>query len=393
MNELIPDPDESNWHIRLRRAIVEYFDEDELETICFDLRVDFDELEGENKTQKTISLITLLARLERIDQLIMVCSEMRPNVPWTELRTAAQSNPLIVEENLVKAKDSQPLTAKPPKPGQAFINKTQPTNLRLILILATVAVVVLGIFVALGLVIQAALSMITDPVFTREIEQPTETSPNPAAADGAAATPTILASTAVLLSEDFESSPTQAWRSVSGFSNPAVARLADGNHALQIRQDVDALYSPSWNFEVSDYWVEADVMVVDLQPDTSIGWNVRMVSQNSIGYCQGYRAEIGQDYSALHLITAPGENCDSIWNYETLNNGEFILNAGEWHRLRLDIMGNRLHFYIDGDLVLTATDQVDRYPGGGVGIIVFESQEAYADNVLIMSLAKATADN
>jgi nitrous oxidase accessory protein NosD len=88
----------TNWHIKLRQLLVDYFDESELETLCFDLRVDYESLGGDGKAKKAIELIELFVRLGRIVELIDYCSQLRPNIPWSDLREAAIGNPLIVAD-------------------------------------------------------------------------------------------------------------------------------------------------------------------------------------------------------------------------------------------------------------------------------------------------------
>ena len=217
--------------------------------------------------------------------------------------------------------------------------------------------------------------------------RPAPVTPMPLA--GAQPAATALTPSTVLLSTDFETGQALAWLSAGGQTNPRVVTLPDGNRALQIQEGVEALYSPSWDWNIADYRLEADVMVADLNSGTSIGWNARILNNTLVGFCQGYRAEIGPDYDAVHVITAPQRNCNSSWQYETLNNDTFTLKANEWHHLQLDVKGNHLRFYIDGRLALTATDTENRYPSGGVGLIVFESDEAFIDNLVITTLPAA----
>jgi nitrate reductase NapE component len=87
----------SNWHIRLRQILVSYFDENELETLCFDLHVDSQCLAGTGKARRVIELIKYCARSGKVKDLIDYCSQQRPNVPWAELRAAAIRNPLAVD--------------------------------------------------------------------------------------------------------------------------------------------------------------------------------------------------------------------------------------------------------------------------------------------------------
>lgn len=85
----------AQWHVKLRQILIDYFDESELETLCFDLRVDYDSLAGTAKATKAIALIEHLVHLGRVVELIDYCSQLRPNIPWSDLRSAAISNPLI----------------------------------------------------------------------------------------------------------------------------------------------------------------------------------------------------------------------------------------------------------------------------------------------------------
>ncbi len=62
----------------LRQQIAQNFSEDELETLCFDLGIDFDELGKKNKTNKIIKLIGLSIRQERLGDLRDAILEERP---------------------------------------------------------------------------------------------------------------------------------------------------------------------------------------------------------------------------------------------------------------------------------------------------------------------------
>lgn len=332
-----------NWHIQLRRILVSYFSEDELRTLCFDLRVDYDDLRGSNKTKKAINLISHLARLDQIEQLLDLCREARPHVVWGGLRTAALQNPLIVEKEPDKA------TGVASKSGQRSpLFLKQRDKLLFGMLIIVLAVLLSGIGVAL-----------------------------------------IVSARAILLSEDFEDGQVGQWRASSPAHALQVVALPDGNHALQLQQGREALYTPAWDWVTANYRFEADVMVRDLNPNTSIGLHARMVSPAGTGYCQGYRAEIGPGHTAIHLIKT--SNCYTAWQYVTLTNDAFTLKAGEWHRLRLDVNGNQLRFFIDGFLILATIDRENTYATGGVGVIVFSSDEAYVDNVVVTALsAQAT---
>jgi hypothetical protein len=112
-------PASSNWHVRLREILENYFDENDIETLCFDLRFDYDRLAGEGKTRKIVELIKEFARLGRIGELIDYCSRQRPNVAWAELRAAALKNPLVVEREPDAGRgETKPLPPTPSPPSR-----------------------------------------------------------------------------------------------------------------------------------------------------------------------------------------------------------------------------------------------------------------------------------
>ncbi len=67
---------------RLRRGLIEYFNEDELESLCFDLQVDHESLPGETKAGKARELIRYLGRRGRLRELEDMVHQLRPNVNW-----------------------------------------------------------------------------------------------------------------------------------------------------------------------------------------------------------------------------------------------------------------------------------------------------------------------
>lgn len=80
---------------QLRENLVEYFDLEELRTLCFDLGVDWDGLRGEEKTGKVTALLTSLDNTGRIPELVELCARLRPKVLW-------QKNPLSAPPGQVK---------------------------------------------------------------------------------------------------------------------------------------------------------------------------------------------------------------------------------------------------------------------------------------------------
>jgi len=74
-------PEKSTW---LRERLIQYFDEEELRTLCSDLGVDYDSLQGKGKEAKARELVGHLGRRGRIHALIEMCIRLRPHVDWEE---------------------------------------------------------------------------------------------------------------------------------------------------------------------------------------------------------------------------------------------------------------------------------------------------------------------
>lgn len=73
----------------LRCLIVERFNEVELKNLCFELGIDYEILNGVGKLDKARELITYLERRERLDRLLIVGTQMRPDVPWPHLNSCS----------------------------------------------------------------------------------------------------------------------------------------------------------------------------------------------------------------------------------------------------------------------------------------------------------------
>lgn len=67
---------------KLFEILVEYFDEEELRTLCFKLNIDYDSLRGEGKAGKARELILYMERQGPILDLLKACKKERPNAPW-----------------------------------------------------------------------------------------------------------------------------------------------------------------------------------------------------------------------------------------------------------------------------------------------------------------------
>jgi hypothetical protein len=64
---------------RLRTALETRFSDDELRGLCFDLRVEYENLPGATKAAKAIAIIEYFERMHRAEELIRWIRELRPD--------------------------------------------------------------------------------------------------------------------------------------------------------------------------------------------------------------------------------------------------------------------------------------------------------------------------
>jgi hypothetical protein len=66
----------------LRAELISHYNLAELETLCFDLDVDWDDIVGPDKASKTRNLIEYLRRRDALQRLLKMLQTQRPNVDW-----------------------------------------------------------------------------------------------------------------------------------------------------------------------------------------------------------------------------------------------------------------------------------------------------------------------
>lgn len=71
--------------VKLHQLVDRYFDQEELKMLCFKLRLDFDSIQGEGKSNKARELIMYCNRHGHMDGFIAKASELRPHVAWSTL--------------------------------------------------------------------------------------------------------------------------------------------------------------------------------------------------------------------------------------------------------------------------------------------------------------------
>jgi hypothetical protein len=70
---------------QLRRILTNHFSERELNTLCFDLGIDYDSLPGEGKTDKARELISYLERRNLVLKLVQTGKCVRPDISWNTI--------------------------------------------------------------------------------------------------------------------------------------------------------------------------------------------------------------------------------------------------------------------------------------------------------------------
>jgi outer membrane protein assembly factor BamB len=68
--------------VKLRQVLVDYFDDNELRDLCFELGMDYASLPGEGKAAKARELVTYYERRGQVQKLTEIFRHLRPNVLW-----------------------------------------------------------------------------------------------------------------------------------------------------------------------------------------------------------------------------------------------------------------------------------------------------------------------
>lgn len=79
------DPKNLDYRIQLRELLEVHFNDDELQSLYFDLEIDYSDFRGKNKPFKIRELINHCRRHMRLHDLISRCSELRPGILWPEI--------------------------------------------------------------------------------------------------------------------------------------------------------------------------------------------------------------------------------------------------------------------------------------------------------------------
>lgn len=63
--------------------IKKHFSLEELQSLCFDLDIEFDDLPGNNFSRRAEELVDYCDRHSKFNQLLTACRQKRPKAPWT----------------------------------------------------------------------------------------------------------------------------------------------------------------------------------------------------------------------------------------------------------------------------------------------------------------------
>lgn len=88
---------------KLRQQIVQLFTENELKTLCFDLRIDYEILEGSQKEAKVVSLIAHVEKHGRISDLLDWLTDERPNADWRQVLVNSEPGKVHSEQSTVNS--------------------------------------------------------------------------------------------------------------------------------------------------------------------------------------------------------------------------------------------------------------------------------------------------
>lgn len=85
----------------LRELIAKHFNLGEVAVLCFDLKVDYEDLDGENKAGKTMSLVSYFRRRNSLKKLIDKCHKERPQINWDVVIEQPESIQIPVKTNKI----------------------------------------------------------------------------------------------------------------------------------------------------------------------------------------------------------------------------------------------------------------------------------------------------
>ena len=87
-----PQQNGQNVMSSLRQLCSQYFDDNELRDLCFDLRIEYENLSGDNKLAKVRELLLYVTRHHKLTNLIELFKKLRPDLQWPDIHDYLQRN-------------------------------------------------------------------------------------------------------------------------------------------------------------------------------------------------------------------------------------------------------------------------------------------------------------
>lgn len=100
-------PDENNHRdiLQLYRKMEPIFNESEIQELCFELDIDYEDLNGRNRLDKLRELITYMQRRNRLSDLVELCQAKRPRLNWDVDRVAKSETAVQPKLNIAVVVD------------------------------------------------------------------------------------------------------------------------------------------------------------------------------------------------------------------------------------------------------------------------------------------------
>ncbi|NKQ37371.1 MAG: SAVED domain-containing protein [Chloroflexi bacterium] len=91
--------------VALFEKIDRHFNDSELRDLCFQLKVDYEDLAGEGKRDKARELVTMMNRHGRLPELVALASQLRPKVKWQDLPQQAGETDIVAKLDIAVVVD------------------------------------------------------------------------------------------------------------------------------------------------------------------------------------------------------------------------------------------------------------------------------------------------
>ncbi len=88
--------------IGIRDGLIGTFDQEELQLLCFDLNVEYEDMPGETRRAKAQKIVEYFSRQGRLADLINYCICQRPNYTWPSDQVLESESVQIVRGNFLK---------------------------------------------------------------------------------------------------------------------------------------------------------------------------------------------------------------------------------------------------------------------------------------------------